>query len=165
MSFVLDSDADHYARAEVNMKAFLAGLGIGIGLGILFAPDNGEVSRGKVRQRLDDWRERLSRHVDRAKQTVTHQSDLFSQHAVDREAPDGEKKEPARAESSNDDVINTGSRDELMTVNGIGPVLADRIISGRPYSSRKELVDRGIIGQSTFEELERQFARGERRSA
>ena len=147
------------------MKAFLAGLGVGVGLGILFAPENGEATRGKVRQRLDDWREGLSRQVDRAKQTVADQADLLSQRVAGQKAPDGEKKEAGRAESSNDDVINTVNRDELMTVNGIGPVLADRIISGRPYSSRKELVDRGIIAQSTFEELERQFGRGQRRPA
>jgi DNA uptake protein ComE-like DNA-binding protein len=41
---------------------------------------------------------------------------------------------------------------------------ADRIISGRPYASRQELVDRGIIGKTTLEELERQFGSQKKRA-
>ena len=57
------------------------------------------------------------------------------------------------------------SRDELMNVNGIGPVLADKIISNRPYISRLELLERGIVLWSTFEELERESEERQRRSA
>jgi competence protein ComEA len=69
------------------------------------------------------------------------------------------------APSESDDLINTVGREELMSVNGIGPALADRIISGRPYSSRRELVERGILPQSTFDELERELGRRGKRSA
>jgi gas vesicle protein len=36
------------------MKSFLAGLGIGIGLGILFAPMSGEETRSNLQQRAGD---------------------------------------------------------------------------------------------------------------
>ena len=36
------------------MKSFLAGLGIGIGLGILFAPMSGEDARNNLTQRASD---------------------------------------------------------------------------------------------------------------
>lgn len=36
------------------MKSFLAGLGIGIGLGILFAPMSGEETRDNLTQRASD---------------------------------------------------------------------------------------------------------------
>jgi len=36
------------------MKSFLVGLGIGIGLGVLFAPVSGEQTRGKIRDRAND---------------------------------------------------------------------------------------------------------------
>ena len=36
------------------MKSFLAGLGIGIGLGILFAPMSGEETRSNLSQRASD---------------------------------------------------------------------------------------------------------------
>lgn len=36
------------------MKAFLVGLGIGVGLGVLFAPMSGEQTREKMAQRAGD---------------------------------------------------------------------------------------------------------------
>lgn len=52
-----------------------------------------------------------------------------------------------------------------MNANGIGPVLADKIISGRPYGSRRELVKRGILPQGTFDELKREVEKIQKRSA
>ena len=49
------------------MKAFLTGLGIGVGLGVLFAPDSGEGTRKEVRQRISDWSESLSRQAENLK--------------------------------------------------------------------------------------------------
>jgi gas vesicle protein len=37
------------------MKAFLVGLGIGVGLGMLFAPDSGEETRREIGDRLNDF--------------------------------------------------------------------------------------------------------------
>jgi gas vesicle protein len=37
------------------MKAFLVGLGIGVGLGVLFAPDSGEETRREIGDRLNDF--------------------------------------------------------------------------------------------------------------
>jgi DNA uptake protein ComE-like DNA-binding protein len=152
------------------MKAFLTGLGIGVGLGVLFAPDSGEATRKKVGQRITDRSESLSRQAenlktatrgvaDRGSETATNASgtpsDLPRKKSVDRES----------ASSNIDELINTVGRQELMNVNGIGPVLADKIISGRPYSSRRELLERGILPQSTFDELERELDRQGKRSA
>ncbi|HYN15164.1 MAG TPA: YtxH domain-containing protein [Terriglobales bacterium] len=36
------------------MKSFLVGLGIGIGLGVLFAPVSGEQTRSNIRDRAND---------------------------------------------------------------------------------------------------------------
>jgi len=47
----------------------------------------------------------------------------------------------------------------------MGPVLAEKIISGRLYSSRQDFMERGTLTQSTLEELERELVRRERRSA
>jgi DNA uptake protein ComE-like DNA-binding protein len=50
-------------------------------------------------------------------------------------------------------------------VTGIGPALADKIISGRPYSSRQELQQRGILPQNTFDELDHELTVREKRFA
>jgi DNA uptake protein ComE-like DNA-binding protein len=53
-------------------------------------------------------------------------------------------------------VLNSISRDELLAVYGIGPVMADRIIRGRPYRRDREVVERGILSERVFAQLRRQ---------
>ena len=148
------------------MKAFLKGFGIGVGLGLLFAPSSGAETRNRVRARVAEWFDTFSKQTDnlkhasqRAKEAVSSASETVRRVA----SPVQRKREPATETAG--DVINRMTRDELMAVNGIGPVLAERIISERPFTSRRELVDRGILPQGTFEELERELANRELRSA
>jgi DNA uptake protein ComE-like DNA-binding protein len=53
-------------------------------------------------------------------------------------------------------VLNQLSRDELLEVYGIGEVLADRIIEGRPYATDFDILERGLVSQSVFNQLRRQ---------
>jgi gas vesicle protein len=144
------------------MKAFLAGLGIGVGLGLVLAPDRGDATRAKIKERVGGWGEGLSQKVDSAKRAVSDQVDRRSRQ--EGEQPRSESRKGPSSEGK-DDAINTLTREELMEVNGIGPVLADRIISGRPYRSHADLVERGILAQSTLDEFEKQFGRGRKRPA
>lgn len=148
------------------MKNFLAGLGIGVGLGVLFAPNSGDATRRKLRERFTGLRDDFGRQ-DAVQETI-------SAHLAESSGGDTEtrldfppRKDQARelASTASSDPINTLSREELLNVSGIGPTLAERIIAGRPYSSRRELVGRGILPQSTFEELDRELSRREKRSA
>lgn len=49
--------------------------------------------------------------------------------------------------------INSASKSKLEELPRIGPVTADKIINGRPYSSIEELKAKKIVGQSVFEEI------------
>lgn len=46
--------------------------------------------------------------------------------------------------------INTASEGELDTLPGVGPVIAQKIIQGRPYGSVEELVAKKILSNKVF---------------
>jgi competence protein ComEA len=50
--------------------------------------------------------------------------------------------------------LNTAEMEELDKLPSIGAVTAQKIISGRPYSNLQELVDKKILGPSTFEKIQ-----------
>ena len=52
------------------MKSFWAGLGIGIGLGILFAPMSGEETRNNLTQRASDLADSARGLVDQGRERV-----------------------------------------------------------------------------------------------
>jgi competence ComEA-like helix-hairpin-helix protein len=49
--------------------------------------------------------------------------------------------------------LNTASKEKLMFINGIGPVLAERIIAGRPYKTVDDLLKVKGIGLKKLEKI------------
>ena len=49
--------------------------------------------------------------------------------------------------------INHASKTELQTLPGITPVLADKIIAGRPYNSKAFLVTHNIIPEALYHNI------------
>jgi DNA uptake protein ComE-like DNA-binding protein len=60
---------------------------------------------------------------------------------------------PPDAARSAAETLNTATRQQLLSVYGIGPVLADRIIQNRPYAAAYDVVEKGIIPESIFVQL------------
>ena len=67
-----------------------------------------------------------------------------------------DERSDQRSGEGEEPVLNQVSREELLEVYGIGEVLADRIIEGRPYMTDVDILERGLISQSVFEQLRRQ---------
>lgn len=53
--------------------------------------------------------------------------------------------------------INAATQKELESLNGIGPVYAQKIIEYRPYSKVEEIVTKAKIPQKTFDKLKNQI--------
>jgi DNA uptake protein ComE-like DNA-binding protein len=61
------------------------------------------------------------------------------------------RPQPAPAASQID--LNNASRDDLMTLDGIGEVRADAIIRARPFRAKTELVERRIIPEALYDKI------------
>jgi DNA uptake protein ComE-like DNA-binding protein len=117
---------------------------------MLIAPDRGSNTRRRLRETMEEAGETVRRHPlgRKAMRKVSQAAEgLRSQ---GQSVAEKLGLEPLVA-------LNTMSREELreelMEIQGIGPVLAERIIEGRPYTNPKELVERGIISENLLEEV------------
>lgn len=146
------------------MKSFLAGLGTGVAIGVLIAPRSGNETRSQLRTKANDIGDRAAQQAERARRVAAdlqEQAGSLGQKAVEQarnatsQIREAAQRLAVRAGVGPLAMLNTASREELMEVRGIGPVLADRIIEGRPFTSADQVVERGILPANLLEELTR----------
>ena len=53
--------------------------------------------------------------------------------------------------------INTATADQLKAIPGIGDAYSKRIIDGRPYTAKNQLVSRGILPQGVYDKIKDQI--------
>lgn len=144
------------------MKSFLAGLGLGLVAAVVL----GRRTQGGNRQKPSfsstavEPREGSHRRILVAASRPERGPKSGSQQAA--LAPEGKGARPAPPPQpapvlSPEEVLNSATRQQLLSVYGIGPVLADRIIQNRPYAAVHDVVKQGIIPESIFLQLRKQL--------
>jgi competence protein ComEA len=53
--------------------------------------------------------------------------------------------------------INTATIDQLKAFPGIGDAYSKRIVDGRPYANKSQLVSKGILPQATYNKIKDQI--------
>jgi len=68
-------------------------------------------------------------------------------------SPTPSKKSSTKTTKAKPVDINSANKEQLMEVPGIGDATAQKIVDGRPYASKKDLVTKGILTQAQYDKM------------
>ena len=150
------------------MKKLLAVMGLGLAAAVLLSTRERSRSRQLQRPAPADGDVpasepgRILRAATRPAPLQKRASQGLTARTAATPRPPLRPEEPAQPASAHpvrnaEELLNSATRQQLLSVYGIGPVLADRIIQNRPYASAHDVVAKGIIPESIFVQLRKQL--------
>ncbi len=73
--------------------------------------------------------------------------------------PAPQRPQPAPSTQPTRDLldINTATPQQLNALPGFGPAYTRRVIAGRPYTAKNQLVTRGVLPQAAYERISSQI--------
>ena len=88
--------------------------------------------------------------VAQTKKTTDQKAATSKTEKADKKASSGlDKGETASGKID----VNSASQDELEKLNGIGPVTAKKIVDGRPYKTKRELLTKKVVSQGEYDKI------------
>jgi hypothetical protein len=109
------------------------------------APEQTREETAEAAKKVKEESKEVAKKIEDASDQVKEQVKAVAKGA--KEGWNGDKDKTKTVD------INTASEDELISLPGIGKTEARRIIKARPFTTKRELVSRGILTEDDYRKL------------
>ena len=138
------------------MKSFFTGFAIGVGAGLVLAPDAGSKTRSKIMEKFGNMADKVSASSEPMVNAVRSRVEQIAENEFAWAPATTAQSNVSEIETTHVlNILNSASKTRLMKVSGIGEATARRIIDGRPYTDVNNMIDGQILSPEVLEKLKK----------